>query len=81
MQAKSGVTIVNAVAANDGRLVVTVEWPDGQFRVLDRDEAVLLSLSMLNSAGRLFATVDEFSQTIEQARTQIEPLHPSSTLQ
>lgn len=76
-----GMTLVNAIVANDGRLVVSVEWPDGQFRVLDRDEAVLLSLTMLNMAGHLFDTVAEFSQTIQQARSRIESLHPSSTLQ
>jgi hypothetical protein len=80
MQAE-GMTIVNAIVANDGRLVVTIEWPDGQFRVLDRDEAVLLSLTMLNTAGSLFGTVAEFSETIKQARSKIDPLHPCSTLQ
>jgi hypothetical protein len=80
MEAK-GMTIANAIIASDGRLLVQVEWPDGQFRVLDRDEAVLLSLTILNTAGRLFDTVAEFSETIKQARGKIEPLQPCSTLQ
>jgi hypothetical protein len=75
MQEK-GMTLVNAVVADDGRLVVTVEWPDGQFRVLDRDEAVLLSLTLLQSAGRLFPTLSAFSETITAARGKIEPMQP-----
>jgi hypothetical protein len=81
MQQGEKMTLVNAIVANDGRLVVTIEWPDGQFRVLDREEAVLLGLTTLNMAGRLFDTVAEFSQSVEHARGKIESLHPCSTLQ
>jgi hypothetical protein len=61
--------------------LVTVEWPDGQFRVLDRDEAVLLALNLLSSAARLFPSAEEFSDTIASARGKSEILHPSSSLQ
>jgi hypothetical protein len=74
-------TIIQAVIGDDGRLLVTVEWPDGQSRVLDRDEAVLLSLNLLDAASRLFETAAEFAGTIKQARGKIEPLEPCSTVQ
>jgi hypothetical protein len=74
-------TIVNAVIANDGRLVVTVEWTDGLSRVLDRDEAVRLGISLLAQAAHLFKTADEFSASIAHARSDLQPLHPSSILQ
>jgi hypothetical protein len=81
MQQREEMTIVNSVVDSNGRLVVTVEWPDGQFRVLDRDEAVGFSLTVLNAAARLFPTAEEFSHTIAFARGKIENLHPSNTLQ
>ena len=77
MQSKQGMTMVNAVVANDGRLVVVVEWPDGTSRLLDRDEAVLLSLTMLKAASHLFPSATEFGQSIDAARGKVEPLHPA----
>src|SRR5262245_17811557 len=73
-----GVVSVQAVVANDGRLLVNLEWPDGQTHLLDRDEAVVLSLTMLSAASRLFPSANEFRKTIDYARGQIENLHPAA---
>ena len=78
---KDGVTQVQAVVAKDGRLVVTIEWPDGQTRVLDRDEAVALSLLTLDAAAKLFPTATEFSDTISYARSQVFNLHRAPGVQ
>jgi hypothetical protein len=72
-----GMVSVQAVIANDGRLLVNVEWPDGQTHLLDRDEAVALSLTMLSAAARLFPSASEFRKTIDYARGTIEHLHPA----
>ncbi len=77
---KDGVTQVQAVVAKDGRLVVTIEWPR-QTRVLDRDEAVALSLLTLDAAAKLFPTATEFSDTISYARSQVFNLHRAPGVQ
>ncbi|HEY7334332.1 MAG TPA: hypothetical protein VH639_05580 [Bryobacteraceae bacterium] len=78
---ESGVIQVHAVVANDGRLVVVLEFPDGHQRLLDRDAAVAFSLTVLNAAGRLFPTAAEFSRTIDQVRGVIEPMRAAPGIQ
>ena len=62
---------------DDGRLLLVVEWPDGFSRVLDRDEAVILALTILKTASSLFSSKAELSSTIAEAQGKIEPLHPA----
>ncbi|MGA7240175.1 MAG: hypothetical protein WBY44_31115 [Bryobacteraceae bacterium] len=72
-----GMTVVQAVVSKEGRLLVTIDWPDGFSRILDRDEAVGLALSLLSNAAALFPTATEFSQTIAYARGELKALHPA----
>ncbi len=78
---KDEVVQVTAGVAKDGRLLVCIEWPDGQGRTLDRDEAVGLSLLLLDAAAKLFPTATEFSETISYARSQVLNLHPAPGVQ
>ena len=74
---QDGMLQVNAIVANDGRLVVHIEFPDGHLQMLDRDEAVGFSLTVLQAAASLFPSVSEFSNTIAAARGAIQTLHPA----
>ena len=72
-----GIIQVIAVIANDGRPVVVVEWPSGDMQMVERDEAVLLGLTMLSVAAQLFPSAEQFGEKIAHARGQIANLHPA----
>jgi hypothetical protein len=74
---QDGVVQCKGVISNDGRLLVVVEWPDGQMRLFDRDEAVGLSLMMLNAASALFPNATEFGRTLDLARYGLFDLQPA----
>jgi hypothetical protein len=74
-------TTVTAGSTNEGRLVVVVEKPDGQGIWFDRDEAVAVGLSLLQMAGRLYDTLDQFASMMDYARRNLETLHGVAKLQ
>jgi hypothetical protein len=78
---ESGVIQAHAVIANDGRLLVILEFPDGQQRMLDRDAAVALGVTLLNVSSRLFPNAAEFSRTVDETRGMIQPLEPVPAVQ
>jgi hypothetical protein len=78
---ESGVVQAHAVIGDDGRLLVVLEWPNGEKRVLDRDVAVAHSLAVLNAAAKLFPNAAEFSKTIDLAREVVRPMQPPESIQ
>jgi hypothetical protein len=78
---KVGMMTATAKVEADGRLVVEVAWPDGQSRIIDRDEAVATALLMLGAASRLFETATEFGETVNFAHNQLQKLHPAPGVQ
>jgi hypothetical protein len=70
-QPESGVIQAHAIVADDGRLLVVLEWPDGSQRLVDRDVAVGFALTVLAAAARLYPTAAEFSRTIDAARSHV----------
>jgi hypothetical protein len=64
--------IVRPEVAADGRLIIIVAWPDEQTRVLDRDEAVILGVYLLNHAARQFGHPAEFAGMVEHAKDVLQ---------
>jgi hypothetical protein len=69
--------LVRGGPTKDGRLVVEVQWPDEQDgRVFDRDEAVMVSVWMLNVASKLFSSAEEFGQVVNFALSRLAHVEP-----
>ena len=75
------ITTITAGVTKEGRIVVTVEKPDGDGICFDRDEAIAVGLSLIQTAGKLFDTVDEFASTLDCAQRNLETLHGIAKLQ
>ena len=75
------ITTITAGVTKEGRIVVTVEKPDGDGICLDRDEAIAVGLSLIQTAAKLFDTVDEFASMLDYAQRNLETLHGIAKLQ
>jgi hypothetical protein len=75
------ITTITAGFTKEGRMMVTVEKPDGDGICFDRDEAIAVGLSLIQTAGKLFDTLDEFASMLDYAQRSLETLHGAAKLQ
>jgi len=55
---------MRAIITPSGEKVVSVEWPNGQGFVLERDEALGFAFTMLATVRNLFSSVDELNAAV-----------------
>ena len=72
------ITTITAGVTKDGRAVVVVEKPDGEGIWFDRDEAIAVGLSLIQQAGKLFDTADQFASMLDYARRSLVTLQGAS---
>ena len=78
---ESGAILAHAVIADDGRLMVILEFSDGHQRLLDRDAAVAAAITLLNVSSRLFPNAEEFSKAVNETRGKVQQFEAAPGVQ